>query len=189
VPIVSIVIVLLASPLGMFVCHMLIYRLLRARGRRPTAHTSAFAAVAVCGLVLLAAVGALTWSALTTLSMTVVCLFAYVLAVYGALAVLYIDIVNIAETSLHMHLLLEVAWTERPSLDRLVERYSPGRMVEERLDRLTALGQVRLVDGRYHLANRSALRLSQAIDLWRTVLGLPTSPQAAGARSDRSVER
>ena len=31
-------------------------------------------------------------------------------------AVLYLDIVNIAETSLHMHLLLEVAWNDRLSL-------------------------------------------------------------------------
>jgi hypothetical protein len=176
VPVASIVVLLAASPLGMFVCHMVAHRLLRVAGRRPTAHTSAFAAIIGCAVVLLAAVGALAWNAVTGSPVTAACLLAYVLALYGSLAVLYLDVVNIAETSLHMHLLLEIAWSERPSLGRLIERYSPERMVEERLARLIALGQVRLVDGRYQLANRSALRLSRAIDFWRTVLGLPTSP-------------
>jgi hypothetical protein len=183
VPLFPIMLALAATPLGMVICHMLSYRLMRAAGRRPTAHTSAFAAIAGCGAVLLAAIGVLTWSTLAASWSTTACLLAYVLATYGALAVLYVDIVNIAETSLHMHLLLEIAWSEQPSLERLVARYSPGRMVGERLDRLTALGQVRLVDGRYHLANRSALRLAQAIDRWRMVLGLPTSPDETPERS------
>jgi len=177
VPIVPILLLLLASTPGIVICHMLSYRLMRAAGRRPSAHTSAFAAIAICGAALLLAVGLLTADVLSASPSTAVCLLAYVLATYGALAVLYVDVVNIAETSLHMHLLLEIAWSEQPSLEHLVERYSPGRMVEERLHRLTALGQVRLSDGRYQLANRSALRLARAIDLWRTILGLPTSPE------------
>jgi hypothetical protein len=183
VPMFPIMLVLVASPVGMVIGHMLSYRLMRAAGRRPTAHTSAFAAIAGCGAALLVAIGMLTWTTLADSWSSSACLLGYVLATYGALAVLYVDIVNIAETSLHMHLLLEIVWSDRPSLERLVARYSPGRMVGERLDRLTALGQVRLVDGRYYLANRSALRLAQAIDLWRTVLGLPTSPDEAAARS------
>jgi hypothetical protein len=183
VPILSIMALLVASPVTMVIGHMVSYRLLRAAGRRPTAHTSAFVAMALCGVGLLLAVTVLTGAALTTSWRETVCLFVYVLATYGALAVLYLDVVNIAETSLHMHLLLEIAWSERPSLGQLVERYSPGRMVGERLDRLTALGQVRLVDGRYYLANRSALRLARVIDVWRTVLGLPTSPDRADERS------
>jgi hypothetical protein len=183
VPLLPIMLLLVASPVGMVICHMLSYRLMRAGGRRPNAHTSAFAAIAACGAALLVAIGVLTGSILMASWSTAVCLLAYVLATYGALAVLYVDIVNIAETSLHMHLLLEIAWSEQPSLERLVARYSPGRMVGERLDRLTALGQVRLVDGRYYLANRSALRLAQAIDRWRMMLGLPISPDGAAERS------
>jgi hypothetical protein len=182
VAIVRVMLLLVASTVGMVVCHMLSYRLLHAFGRRPTAHTSAFAAIGLCGAALLVAVTVLTVDSLAGSLSTAICLLAYVLATYGALAVLYVDIVNIAETSLHMHLLLEIAWSPRPSLERLVARYSPGRMVDERLERLTALGQVRLIDGRYHLANRSALRLARAIDLWRTILGLPTSPEEAAQR-------
>ena len=87
-----------------------------------------------------------------------------------------------AETSLHMHLLLEIAWGDRPSLRDLIFRYSPERMVAERLDRLVAMGQVRIVDGRYVVGDRSALRLARMIDVWRRVLGLPTSPGEPTAR-------
>jgi hypothetical protein len=179
----TVLILLVASPLGMVLCHMIAHRLFRGAGRRPTAHTSAFAALAACGVALLTAIGAATGAALFASWPDAVCLLAYVLAAYGALAVLYIDVVNIAETSLHMHLLLEIAWTEQPSLARLVARYSPERMVDERLGRLTALGQIRLIDGRYHLADRSALRIAHAVDAWRGVLGMPTSPDAANERS------
>ncbi len=176
VPTPALIVVLVTAPAGMLVCHMLAYRLLDAGGRRPTAHTSAIVGIAAWLVVVLAAVWRLAPIA-EARWLPLLCLFAYVVAVYGALAVLYLDIVNIAETSLHMHLLLEIGWSDRPSLDGLIARYSPDRIIAERLDRLMALGQVRLVEGRYRLADRSTLRLARCVDLWRTVLGLPTSPE------------
>ena len=97
------------------------------------------------------------------------------------MGILYLDVVNVAETSLHMHLLLRIAWGERLSLDALVEQYSPARIVAERLDRLTALGQIRREGEGYHVADRTALRLAGVIDLWRRVIGLPTSPDERAA--------
>ena len=61
---------------------------------------------------------------------------------YGALGILYIDIVNIAETSLHMHLLLELAWSGGVPMADLLDRYSAERMIAARLERLTSIGQV-----------------------------------------------
>ncbi len=167
---------LTASPAGIFVSHMLLFRLMRAAGKPATAHTSAIVAIAAWLVALLAIVPVLAWRGGVNQPLMLVCVLAYVVAVYGALAILYLDVVNIAETSLHMHLLLEVAWSDRPSLEALVARYSPDRMVAERLDRLTALGQIRVADGRYYLGSQSALRLARCIDAWRRVLGLPTSP-------------
>jgi hypothetical protein len=172
----SLIIVLGSAPVGMLVAHMAAFRLLRAIGRRPTAHTSAIIGIAACLVGVLAVIGRLIWPLAAADLLSTACLLVYVVAVYGALSVLYLDVVNIAETSLHMHLLLEIAWGDRPSLARLIERYSPERMVSERLARLTALGQVRYVDGRYYLADRSALRIARCIDAWRLVLGLPMSP-------------
>ena len=161
----------------MFVGHILVHRLRRMSGRRTAAHTSAAFALATWLVGLLAVVSYATAPYLSRDPLSAACFFLYVIVVYGALAVLYLDIVNIAETSLHMRLLLEIARGGRLSLDSLIARCSAGRMVAERLDRLTALGQVRHVDGRYFLANRSALRLARCVDAWRLVLGLPTSPE------------
>ena len=160
----------------MFTGHVLAFRLARAAGRRPTAHTSAIAGIAACLVATLASVTWFVWPAAGGHPLEVLCAFTYAIAVFVALAILYLDVVNIAETSLHMHLLLEIAWGDRPSLQNLILRYSAERMVTERLDRLVALGQVRAVGGRYVVGDRSALRLASVIDLWRTVLGLPTTP-------------
>jgi hypothetical protein len=168
---------LAASPAGMFLGHVAAYRGMSAAGRRPTAHTSAIAGIGLCFVALLAAAAAVTWTDVSSSVAIAAAALVYVAATYAALSILYLDIVNIAETSLHMHLLLEVAWNDRLSLARLIEKYSPAHMVGQRLDRLTALGQVRRDGDRYYLGgNRSALMISRAVDAWRTVLGMPTSP-------------
>ena len=60
---------------------------------------------------------------------------------------------------------------------RLIDKYSPSHMVGERLERLTAMGQVLRDGDRYRLgANRTALFIARAVDAWRTVLGMPTVP-------------
>jgi hypothetical protein len=172
---------LAASPAGMFLGHVAAYRGMRAAGRRPTAHTSALAGIVLCFVALVAAAAAVAWADVTSAMTIAAATLIYVVATYAALSVLYLDIVNIAETSLHMHLLLEVAWDDRLSLARLIDKYSPAHMVGARLDRLTALGQVRRDGDRYYLGgNRSALMISRAVDAWRTVLGMPTSPAELG---------
>ena len=175
----TLVLLLVVSPAGMFAGHALAYRVLTAAGRRPTAHTSAFAGI-VLSFVGVVAIGAwLTWPVVSGSIVTAAGVALYLAATYGALSVLYLDVVNIAETSLHMHLLLEVAWSDRLSLESLIEKYSPEHMIGERLGRLTAMGQIRRDGDRYCLGDRSTLRLARAMDVWRTVIGLPTSPEAA----------
>jgi hypothetical protein len=169
---------LATSPAGMFLGHVAAYRGLRAAGRRPTAHTSAIAGIGLSFVALVVATAAMAWADVTSSLLAAAATLIYVTATYAALSVLYLDIVNIAETSLHMHLLLEVAWNDRLSLSTLIDKYSPAHMVGERLDRLTALGQVRRDGDRYYLGgNRSALIISACVDAWRTVLGMPTSPE------------
>jgi len=177
-PVALVVLLLLLSFPGMFVGHVIAYRALRAAGRQPTAHTSAFAGIALTFAVLVVTAAVLLWK--YVLSLAAFAAFGiYIVATYGALAVFYVDLVNIAETSLHMHLLLEVSWNDRLSLARLIDKYSPSHMIGARLDRLTAMAQVRREGDKYFLgSNRSALTIAKAVDAWRTVLGMPTSPDA-----------
>jgi hypothetical protein len=159
--------ILIASPLLMFVAHAIVFRLLDRAAAKPTAHSSAFVAL-LCAFV---PVAAAAWFLDVSL-----CGFAYLAAVYAGMAILYVDVVNIAETSLHMHLLLELAWSGGVNLDDLLDRYSAERMIAARLERLTSIGQVRVADGRCYIANRSTLHFARALDAWRTILGLPTQP-------------
>jgi hypothetical protein len=167
---------LAASPALMFLAHAIVFRVLDRVGARPSAHSSALVAIAASFVPVCAAAWRLGAFDATTGATTALCGLAYLAAVYGALAVLYLDVVNIAETSLHMHVLLELAWGGAVSVADLLDRYSTDRMIAARLERLTSLGQVRIVDGRCCIGNRSTLRLARAIDAWRVVLGLPTTP-------------
>jgi hypothetical protein len=163
----SLLLLLAATPLLMFVAHAVVFRAFSLAGARPSAHSSAFVALAA----VFVPVCAIAWQLGVSL-----CGFAYLTIVYAALAVLYIDVVNIAETSLHMHVLLELAWGGGAPMADLVNRYSADRMVAARLERLASIGHVRIEDGRCYIANRSTLYLAGALDIWRSILGLPRTP-------------
>jgi hypothetical protein len=165
---------LAVSPLMMFAAHAIVHRALDRAHARPTAHASALVALAGTFLVMCGAGWRLGVFDQGPDVFASLCAFAYVAAVYGALAILYIDVVNIAETSLHMHLLLELAWSDGIPVTELLERYSAERMIAARLERLISLGQIRVVDGRCCLASRSTLYLAGGVDVWRYVLGLPS---------------
>jgi hypothetical protein len=170
------------SPLVIVALHAIVHRALDGAGHRQTAHASAFVAILGTLAVLLGATWWLAVPAGTSLG-NLVCTLAYVTAVFAGLAVLYVDVVNVAETSLHMHLLLELAWGGGVRIADLHERYSAERMIAVRLERLSGIGQLRIADGRCYILNRSALRFNACIDLWRKVLGLPTDPSESESAS------
>jgi hypothetical protein len=176
-PLLGFLLLLLAvSPIGMFVAHAIAYRALDRAGVKPTAHSSALVALLVTFLGVCGAGWRLGVFDRGPDVMTPLCAFGYIATVYTALAILYIDVVNIAETSLHMHLLLELAWSGGVPMADLLERYSADRMIAARIERLISIGQIRVTDGRCYTANRSTLYLASGIDAWRVVLGLPTTP-------------
>jgi hypothetical protein len=181
----ALLLLLAASPVLIFAAHAVAFRALNRAGAKPTAHSSAF--VALIGAFLPVCVAAWLLGAFTQGGPGAsLCALAYVAGVYGALGILYIDVVNVAETSLHMHLLLELAWSGGVPEAEVLDRYSPDRMIAARLERLTSIGQLRVVNGRCYIANRSALYLAGAIDAWRIVIGIPVGP--AGAADALAVD-
>jgi hypothetical protein len=174
-PLASLALLLAASPALMFAAHAVAHRALDRAAAKPTAHSSAFVALIAAFVLVVAAawwLGAFAQGGLFTR----LCTFAYVMIVYGALGILYLDVVNIAETSLHMHLLLELAWSGSVPAVELFDRYSADRMIAARLERLTSIGQLRIENDRCFVADRSALRLARVLDLWRVVIRLPIGP-------------
>ena len=172
---VQLLLLLLASPLLIFVLHAVFHRLLDRPGRRVSAHSSAFVAIVAGFAALLAAAWWLDLLPRAT-PLDLVGSLGYNAAVYGTLAILYIDVVNVAETSLHMHLLLELAWGGSLDVEHVREQYSEARMIQTRLHRLASMGQLRIEGDQCLIANRSTLRFAALIDAWRRVLGLPTEP-------------
>src|SRR2546421_4003468 len=91
-----IALLLAASPILMFLGHVAAYRGLSAAGRRPTAHTSAFTGIVLSFAAVVVIAAAWTWGELTASALTAASPVVYVIRPYGALSVLYLDLVNIA---------------------------------------------------------------------------------------------
>jgi hypothetical protein len=185
----SLLLLLAMSPMLMFVAHAFAYRALDRARAKPTAHSSALVALLVTFVAVCGAGWQLGVFDRGRDVMTPLCAFAYIAGVYTGLAILYIDVVNIAETSLHMHLLLELAWSGGMPMADLLERYSADRMIAARIERLTSLGQMRIADDRCYIANRSTLYLAGSVNAWRVVLGLPTAPPAPASGPSVARER
>jgi hypothetical protein len=173
-PLAGLLVVLALSPIVILLLHIVVHRLLTIGKRRVTGHGSAMPAIAL-GFVIVLAVATrldvLRWGREDPIE--IIAGAAYVAMVYGAMALLYVDAVNIAETSLTAHTLLEISWAGTLSDETLYSQYSADHMVRARLDRLTSLGQIRSEKDRYFLAGHWLLRFAQAVALWRTVIGLP----------------
>ena len=164
---------LLLTPLGLLFLHILVHRLFAIRGRRLTGHASGIRAIAVgAGVIAVVAAwtGVVTWdNGLAEFVSAAV----YVGLVYSAMALLYIDAINIAETSLTTHTLLEIAWAGTLSDRELFSHYHADDMVRARMGRMISLGQIRVEGDRHFLAASWLLRFAQAVALWRRVIGLP----------------
>jgi len=179
---VTLLVLLVASPLLVFVLHAICHRVLDRPGRRVSAHSSAFVAIVAGFVVLLAAAWWLDLLPRAT-PLDLIGALGYTAAVYFTLAILYIDVVNVAETSLHMHLLLELAWGGSLDVEQVREQYSEARMIQTRLHRLASMGQLRIEGDQCSITNRSTLRFAALIDAWRRILGLPTEPLTTAPRA------
>jgi hypothetical protein len=176
-----------APVLGLLVCvaaHILLSR--HARGLRrdlavavaagvgfAATATAAWAATDVSdpGSVLDAWSSGIMW-ALTYLALT----YAYIFGFF-----------NLGESARRIRLLIELraAGAQGLTLERLLAAYNAEMILDARLRRLLAAGQIVARGGRYHIQSRSMLRGARALVLLkRLYLGAPTEFEAA-ARSGR----
>lgn len=176
--IIKLIIILLISPLTILLLHSLIYRVfLLFFKRRLSGHASGILAVFMGNLPVLF----LTWyfvlSYWIATPQNLISGLLYTLIIYNMLGLLHLATLNISETSLHTHILLEIAWAGKLTLESLREKYSITKMIDVRIERLTSLKQIRCENNRYYLDNnRTILFISRALDIWRKVLGVPLRP-------------
>lgn len=165
-PRLSLLLVLLASPLGVFVLNMAAHRVLRALDRPIVPQKTVFFCAVGANVP---ALGAAWWLALRHLSDAVELTFGWLFAIclYNALACFYYQCFSLSETSLHIHTLTEVyLGRESKSLENDLDE-----AVAVRLRRLLELGQARLENGRYVSCGGIFLHVAKLFDLWRALLG------------------
>jgi hypothetical protein len=169
----AVLLTLALTPVVLLLLHMAIHRLLATGGRRISGYGSAMRAIALGFVVIVAVAVRLGVVRADSGVVEFGAALIYVGMVYGAMALLYINAINIAETSLTAHTLLEISWAGTVADEALFFKYSAAHMVQARMDRLIALGQIHTRQGRYYLSGRWLLRFAQAVALWRSIIGMP----------------
>lgn len=82
----------------------------------------------------------------------------------------------VSDTSMHVHLMVEVGREDGIALDKLQRRYNKQAIIQARIPRLLELGQMRLCGDRLVLGGRWVLAGAEAARLMRILLSIPPHP-------------
>ena len=95
----------------------------------------------------------------------------YGLLVYSGLSFCYFIVFNMTESARRIHMLRELYVQKQLSLGELDREYNVAKMLSVRLERLTALGQLRKVEGRYFLRERILYYAGLILSSWAKLIG------------------
>jgi hypothetical protein len=97
---------------------------------------------------------------------------------------------NMGETARRIRLLRELVAAGRPlAFEEIVERYGANEIVQRRLDRLVGAGQVRAMDGRYVIADRSVYRMALIMNIAHRILFGRSRRQAGDGNPRPDIHR
>ncbi|CAG1065074.1 hypothetical protein BAC1_00651 [uncultured bacterium] len=98
----------------------------------------------------------------------------YAALTYSLLAYSYFHIFNMGETARRVRILSELRERGKLSEAELKSFYNSAAILDRRMERLVALGQVRVEGGRVLLKSRRLFMAASLMDWWGRVLGLPS---------------
>jgi hypothetical protein len=166
-----------SAPVGICVAHAVLSRVIRYWGRR--SFPPQFVALGAAAIVLIA----VTWVSWSTAlryvcesRLDVFCGITYVLLTYGGFSWCYFNVLNASETSLHVHIMTSLLIEGGVSAKELSRKYSAKDMIESRIERMIALGQLMERDGCFVLRSRTLVVVGRVINGWRKILRLRLSP-------------
>lgn len=165
-PTATFLLVMAASPLCMLLTHLALARLLRHVS--PQLVTVAASLAGAVPTALLAEIVAFSGPP-SLIGMPVESTFAAV--VYLCAAYSYFHLLNMSQTARRIRILREIYAAGSLSDQQISALYGASTVLELRLERLLAIGQLKLQDDRYVSAGRllyAAARLARA---WRVLLG------------------
>jgi hypothetical protein len=170
--------ILISAPVGLFLLHALVSRIVRYCGYRSAAPQIVAACTAGLGNV---PVVYLAWEmALKNVAanpLEVICGLAYVLLTYNACCFGYLCFLNLSETSLHVNILMRLLVGGGMPPEELARIYGVEEMIGARIDRMVAMGQLTQQEDRYFLGNRTLVLVGRVLNTCRRILGLPLSPE------------
>jgi len=172
----SLLILLVASVVGLFVVQAIVIRIARRAGYDAGAPQALVVLTELAWNVpVVAAAWLLVFQDLHGLDLIAGLLF--VLLVYNCCGFGYFCLLNVTETSLHVNILMQLRVQGGMTQDQLIARYSVKQMLAARIERMTSLGHLENRDGRYYLRKNTVLQIERVYDLWRRILALPLSPE------------
>ncbi|MFQ5735564.1 MAG: hypothetical protein ACE5GY_01730 [Thermodesulfobacteriota bacterium] len=95
---------------------------------------------------------------------------AYAAVVYLALCYCYFHLFNMSETARRVRILCDI-YSGGKGDSGLSDAYQAGAMIDARLQRLVATGQVKVSGGYYLISSRTLLYAARLLFLWGRVLG------------------
>jgi hypothetical protein len=107
----------------------------------------------------------------------VYCGIIYVLLTYGGFSFCYFNVLNASETSLHVHIMTELLIEGSISVEDLSRNYGAEDMIDTRIERMIALGQLSESGGYFVVNRRTLVVVGRVINNWRRILRLPLSPR------------
>ena len=165
----------LSSPLAICLAHAILTRVIRLLGRLIAPQ------LVVLGTVLLGNIPVLWLGWILVLRdlrgdfWSMACGIVYLILTYNALGFCYFCLLNLSETSLHVHILMDVLLSGPIPAADLASRYGVGDMLNARVERMIALGQLRSQNELFVVNSRGLLLAGRVIHNWRRLLGLPLS--------------
>lgn len=178
-------ILLCVSPILIFVIHMVVQRS-RWHEKKIPSQIGAFISLFFAFLGLLFVEWRYISGGISFSSLSEICHLAYFFLVYLMIGFLYVSFLNFSETSLHFHILMEIAQHGDLSLAKLEREYNKDSLTDTKIERLISLGLVICESDRLYSGNKGYLYFAYLIDFWRKVMGMPTEPEGNQNSSIRS---
>lgn len=165
-------ILLALTPLFIFVLHCVIIRVLRLFELRPTEQLTVLA----CAVIGHLPMGALLWVVHIRHVYTQaggIYTIIYTLVVYNALAYSYFHVFNMSDTARRIRILYEIYTVNKIKVHTLTAKYGAKEMLDNRLERLLATRQIKLIGNRYVLDKKLIHDISLLIAWLGRLLGIP----------------
>lgn len=164
---VGLLVLIFLSPVFMALLHGAASRLLKLSGRRVLPQTVCIGSVLAGNVPFLTAVFYLTMDGPGRLSA-----FLYSLIVYNALGYSYFHLFNMSDTARRIRILIDVYTRGGIREDEAAALYDTSRMIDLRIERLLAAGQIRETGGRYVLSGSILYTAARVLHLWSALSGM-----------------